>query len=94
MVGMDQSPNDVQNVKSVIGMTKMKQLPPEENGLRRRKKKLYEYSSSYWDMPSVADYWNRGLADKFLNLNPRPSVEELRQVVYPPCLIIGLTSQN
>lgn len=72
-------------------------ITPEENGLRRRikgMKKLYEYSSSYWDMPSVADYWNSGLADKFLNLNPRPSVTELRQVVYPPGLVIGLTSQN
>ena len=57
-------------------------------------KKLYEYSSSYWNMPSVADYWNSGLSDKFLNLNPRPSVAELRQVIYPPGLVIGLTSQN
>lgn len=57
-------------------------------------KKLYEYSSSYWEMPSVADYWNSGLADKFLNLNPRPSVTELRQVVYPPGLIIGLSENS
>ena len=72
-------------------------ISPEENGLRRRikgMKKLYEYSSSYWNMPSVADYWNSGLSDKFLNLNPRPSVAELRQVIYPPGLVIGLTSQN
>jgi hypothetical protein len=50
-------------------------ITPEENGLRRRikdMKKLYEYSSSYWEMPSVTDYWNSGLANKFLNLNPRP----------------------
>jgi hypothetical protein len=72
-------------------------ITPEENGLRRRirgMKKLYEYSSTYWDTPSVADYWNSGLADRFLNLNPRPSIAELRQVIHPPGLVIGLTSQN
>ena len=50
-------------------------ITPEENGLRRRikgMKKLYEYSSTYWDTPSITDYWNTGLADRFLNLNPRP----------------------
>jgi cytochrome c2 len=72
-------------------------ITPEENGLRRRikgMKKLYEYSSSYWDTPSIADYWNSGLADRFLNLNPRPSVAELRQVIYLSGLVVGLTSQN
>ena len=72
-------------------------ITPEENGLRRRirgMKKLYEYSSTYWNMPSITYYWNNGLADRFLNLNPRPSVAELMQVIYPPGLVIGLNSQN
>jgi hypothetical protein len=72
-------------------------ITPEENGLRRRirgMKQLHKYSSSYWNNPSIADYWNSKLADKFLNLKPRPSIAELRRVVYPPGLVIGLTSQN
>jgi hypothetical protein len=72
-------------------------ITPEENGLRRRikgMKKLYEYSSTYWNTPSITDYWNSGLAHRILSLNPRPSVAELRKVIYPPGLVIGLTSQN
>ena len=72
-------------------------ITPEQNGLRRRikgMKKLYEYCNSYWNMPSIAGFWSGGLTDKFLNLNPRPSNAELRQVIYPPGLVIGLPSQN
>ena len=72
-------------------------ITPEESGLRRRikgMKKLYEYSSTYWDTPSIAGFWNSGLADRFLSLNPRPSVAELRQVIYPSGLVIVLNSQN
>lgn len=72
-------------------------VTPEENGLRRRikgMKQLYKYSSSYWNKPSVASYWNNNLVEKFLNMNPRPSIAELKRVVYPPGLVIGLTSQN
>lgn len=57
-------------------------------------KNLYEYSSLYWSNPSIADFWKNGLAEKFLHLNPRPTIAELRRVVYPPGLKIGLTSQN
>jgi len=42
----------------------------------------------------MADFWNNELAEKFLDLNPRPTIAELRRVVYPPGLKIGLTSQN
>jgi hypothetical protein len=72
-------------------------ITPEEIGLRRRikgMKQLHKGSSTYWNNPSIADYWNSKLADKFLTLNPRPSIAELRRVVYPPGLVIGLTSQN
>ena len=42
----------------------------------------------------MADFWNNELAEKFLDLNPQLTIAELRRVVYPPGLKIGLTSQN
>jgi cytochrome c2 len=77
--------------------SRKERITPEENGLRRRikgMKQLHRYSSSYWNNPSIANCWNSKLADKFLNLNPRPSIAELRRVVDTPGLVIGLTSQN
>jgi hypothetical protein len=36
-----------------------------------------------------------GLTEKFLNLKPRPTIRELRRVIYPPELVIRpLNSQN
>jgi hypothetical protein len=72
-------------------------ISPEERGLRTRirsVKRLYKYSSLYWSNPSIDDFWDNGLAEKFLHLNPRPTIAELRRVVYLPGLKIGLTSQN
>jgi hypothetical protein len=72
-------------------------ISPEERGLRTRIrsiKNLYEYSSLYWSDPSIADFWNNELAEKFLHLIPRPTIAELRRVAYTPGLKIGLTSQN
>lgn len=57
-------------------------------------KDLHEYSGIYWSNPSIAGFWNKDLAAKFLDLNPRPTVAELRKVLCPPGLVIGLTSQN
>jgi hypothetical protein len=72
-------------------------ISPEERGLRTRIrgiKNLYEYSSLKWSNPSIADFWNNDISEKFLRLNPRPTIAELRRVVYTPGLKIGLTSQN
>ncbi|MGH9986787.1 MAG: hypothetical protein ACRD8W_22815 [Nitrososphaeraceae archaeon] len=72
-------------------------ISPEERGLRTRIrsiKNLYEYSSLYWSNTSIADFWNNDLAEGFLRTNPRPTIAELRRVLYPPGLKIGLTSQN
>ena len=39
--------------------------------------------------------WQNGLIEQFLNLNPRPTVSELKQVVYPQGLLLRpLDSQN
>src|SRR5215208_4892617 len=43
---------------------------------------------------SVDDYLNRKVVTKFLNLDPRPTIEELRQVLFSPELKLGLNSQN
>lgn len=59
-------------------------ITPEENGLRRR---IKGYENLYHN-------WSGELTEKFFNLNPRPTIKELRRVVYPPGLLIGLTSQN
>ena len=70
-------------------------ITPREMGLRRRIKyfeMLYDNVSfySYW---STEIEWPKGLCEKFLKINPRPTIGELRQVLFP----IGglwLTSQN
>jgi hypothetical protein len=79
-------------------------ISPEENGLRRRIKgfeKLYKYVEFYWTEylshppKYVTIDWPAGLTEKFLNLKPRPTIRELRRVVYPPGLVMeALTSQN
>ena len=61
-------------------------ITPEENGLRRRIK-------GYEELYAGAD-WSGELTERFFKLDPRPTVKELRRVVYPPGLLIGLTSQN
>jgi hypothetical protein len=42
----------------------------------------------------VDDYLNHEVVTKFLNLDPRPTIEELRQVLFSPELKLGLNSQN
>jgi hypothetical protein len=73
-------------------------ISPKENGLRRRIrgfKQLYKYAGSYWSDRSIADCWSDELTEKFLNLNPRPTITELGRVAEPPGLVIeALTSQN
>jgi hypothetical protein len=40
-------------------------------------------------------HWPDGLIERFLNLNPRPTIPELKQVIYPQGLILRpLDSQN
>jgi len=67
----------------------------EENGLRRRirgYKKLYEYASFY---SGDEIHWSADLAERFLNLNPRPTIAELKRAVYPKDLPLKpLDSQN
>ena len=73
-------------------------IDPEENGLRRRIKGfkgLYKHAGFYWSDRSIGNCWSDELTEKFLNLNPRPTITELKRVVYPPGLVIRpLTSQN
>ena len=68
-------------------------ITPTEMGLRRRIKyfeRLYEYAPLYC---GITIDWPNGLCEKFLDINPRPTIEELKQVLYPPGGL-GLTSQN
>jgi hypothetical protein len=85
-------------------------ITPEENGLRRRIMgygELYYQAASF--SPTSSDegilggqykrknapiHWDNELTKKFIALKPRPTIEELRRVVYPLVLKIGLTSQN
>jgi hypothetical protein len=79
-------------------------MSSKEVGLRRRVQNLYRiYHVSVWRLTdplpnlntfSVDDYLNRKVVTKFLNLDPRPTIEELRQVLFSPELKLGLNSQN
>ena len=62
-------------------------------GLRRRIKyfkSLYECAPLY---SGINIDWPNGLCEKFLDIKPRPTIEELEQVLYPPGGL-WLTSQN
>ena len=68
-------------------------ISPTERGLRRQIKyfeRLYDNPGFYW---SIEIDWPKGLCEKFLDMDPRPTIEELKQVLYPP-EGLGLTSQN
>jgi hypothetical protein len=68
-------------------------ISPSERGLRRQIKyfgRLYDNAGFYF---SVEIEWPKGLCEKFLKISPRPTIGELRQVLYPP-EGLGLTSQN
>ena len=74
-------------------------MTPEENGLRRRlrgMKKLYEHVAVdfYYSDSSISKWWDNELTERFLSFYPRPTIEELKQVVHLPGLVIGLTSEN
>lgn len=80
MVEMDRSQKRCAKRKKYNWNSKKYTITPEENGLRWRingMRQLYKYSSSYWNNSSIADYWNGKLVEKFLNLNPWPSIAEL-----------------
>ena len=79
-------------------------MTPQESGLRRRVQNLYRiYRLSVWRLTStlpdletfsVDDYLKPEVVAKFLSLNPRPTIQELMGVLYPPGLQLGLDSQN
>ncbi len=79
-------------------------MSPKEVGLRRRVQNLYKiYHLSVWRLTStlpdfetfsVDDYLDRKVVARFLNLAPRPTIEELRHVLFSPELKLGLNSQN
>ncbi len=72
-------------------------MTPKESGLRRRikgMKKLYGFIAFPWGDPSLADCWDSELAEEFLNLNPRPTIAELKHALYGPDVILRLNSQN
>ena len=77
-------------------------ITPKESGLRRRVKglkQLYDFAVFHWiaklDPADCTINWSNELTDIFLNLNPRPTIQELKQVIYPAGLAIKpLNSQN
>lgn len=79
-----------------------KDISPQERGLRRRIegfKELYRHAGFLWigrlDETDYTIDWSSETMEKFLNLNPRPTIPELKQVVYPTGLAIKpLNSQN
>jgi hypothetical protein len=58
-------------------------ISPKEVGLRRRIKGFNElYSYKYDEKMSSLIKWNPDVCEKFLNMDPRPTVEQLKRVVY------------
>src|SRR5215207_1125599 len=78
-----------------------RRITPEEKGLRKRIrgfKRLYDYAEFLLKRRLGYDAtinWQDDLIEQFLNLNPRPTISELKQVVYPQGLLLRpLDSQN
>jgi hypothetical protein len=75
-------------------------MSPKEVGLRRRVQNLYKiYHVSVGRLTDpLSDlntfYLDRKVVAKFLNLDPRPTIEELRHVLFSPELKLRLNSQN
>ena len=68
-------------------------ITPTEMGLRRRIKyfkSLYEYAPLYF---GITIDWPNGLCEKFLDIDPRSTIGDLEQVLYPAGGL-WLTSQN
>lgn len=73
-------------------------ISPKESGLRRRVrslKELYENNIRYHSsLSSNVKYdWPDGLIDKFLNLNPRPTIQELTEVLNASVLKLNTENQ-
>ncbi len=61
------------------------QISPKENGMRRRIKgfnKLYENDSYYSSRLKYLIGWDKGICERFLNSEPRPTIQEMEQVIY------------
>jgi hypothetical protein len=70
-------------------------ITAEEKSLRARirgMKNRYLNASTTWMNASIKNYWNNELVEKFLNLNPRPTVEQLRLILHGSR--IGFNSRN
>ena len=66
----------------------------KEKSLRARirgMKHLYAYIHFIYG----GDYcWNEYLVEEFLNLDPRPSTADLKSIIHPQGLILGINSRN
>jgi len=61
------------------------QIWPKGNGLRRRINgfnTLYENDSYYSAHLKYLIGWDKGLCERFLNLEPRPTIQEMEEVIY------------
>jgi hypothetical protein len=70
-------------------------ISPTESGLRRRigrLKEFYELMSLHWGDLDIA--WNDALVEDFLNVSPRPTIRELREVFQPSWSKISVDSQK
>lgn len=71
-----------------------KSLTREGVGIRKRIRNLkdvYRSVNSYCnDTYLCPDYWDSELAESFLDLDPPPSLEELRHALYPRGLVMDL----
>jgi len=62
-------------------------MTPQEKGLRQRIKhlgELYQNDTLHWRWPDEDWYidWPSDLSEKFLSIKPRPTIQELKRVIY------------
>jgi len=81
-----QVPNCCAKCKRTNWNDPTERITPYEVGLRRRIKEfnnLYDFEYHYADKRSCLICWPIDLSQKFLEIRPRPTIKELKKVLYP-----------
>ncbi|MGB7956941.1 MAG: hypothetical protein WCF23_23450 [Candidatus Nitrosopolaris sp.] len=70
------------NVSVRIGIKGVLLLKKLDSRQIKNLKTLYRYQGWHWNDETVKHSWPEGLTETFLNLYPRPTTAELKQVLY------------
>ena len=92
---MDQYLTSVQNASEVTGIKGKKRLSPLKKMVYERRRikslnKLYYHDSLHYGNKMIIVEWPIDLSEEFLNIQPRPTIKEMRQVIEP----LGLNTRK